>query len=306
MLDHALKLASTLRFALFPVHTVNTQAVCSCGAKSCRNAGKHPLTWHGFYDATTNAGVITTWWRRWPKANIAIRTGAASNIVVVDVDAHKGGLRSIEKWFNTNGTLQTLTARTGRGGLHYYLKLPRAVELPSRLGIARGIDIKAERGYVVAPPSRHSCGDVYKWIDTRSIQPTPNWLVKLIVSRTKTGTTVFPLQNPIVPTSEQAMLILDELFASAKDRIRDGRNAAGFWLACQLRDHGFTYGETESILVRFCENVPQATHRYTFAEARHSARQAFGRPPRAPYLFNKRNHGVHALDDDRSRRESTS
>jgi hypothetical protein len=48
--------------------------------------GKHPLTRHGLHDATADPGVIRRWWTRWPQANVGIRTGAASGLLVIDID----------------------------------------------------------------------------------------------------------------------------------------------------------------------------------------------------------------------------
>src|SRR4051812_22980956 len=57
----------------------------------CIAGGKQPLPPNGFHDATSNARVVRAWWRRWPEANIGLPTGAASRVLVVDVDVHAGG-----------------------------------------------------------------------------------------------------------------------------------------------------------------------------------------------------------------------
>ncbi len=54
----------------------------------CAPGGKTPITRRGHLDATTDRRQVRAWWRRNPWANIGIPTGAASGLVVVDVDMH--------------------------------------------------------------------------------------------------------------------------------------------------------------------------------------------------------------------------
>ena len=161
MMDHALRYAARGRH-VFPVHWPR-DGVCSCGRPDCGSPAKHPLTTNGLRDATTNSEQIREWWQRWPDANIGIVTGQASGIVVVDVDAGKGGLQSWAELQDIHGRIDTLTSLTGGGGMHLWFQAP-ADELKSTAGtIAPGIDTRAEGGYVVAPPSLHISGQRYAW-----------------------------------------------------------------------------------------------------------------------------------------------
>ena len=47
---------------------------------------KHPLTVHGFHDASTDAQQIQAWWKQWPGAMIGIPTGPRAGVWVLDVD----------------------------------------------------------------------------------------------------------------------------------------------------------------------------------------------------------------------------
>jgi len=47
---------------------------------------KTPLTQHGLKDATTNQATIRRWWSLRPDAAIGVVTGAASGLVVIDLD----------------------------------------------------------------------------------------------------------------------------------------------------------------------------------------------------------------------------
>lgn len=142
----------------------------------CRR--KVPLTEHGVHDATTDAEQIRAWWTQWPDANIGIACGGG--LVVLDVDPRHGGDASLRELEHEHGEIITLTARTGGGGLHLYLR----GELPQRVGFRRGLDLKASGGYVVAPPSRHESGRRYAWIAPGDLpqtpEPVPAWLARII------------------------------------------------------------------------------------------------------------------------------
>ena len=55
----------------------------------CAPGGKRPIPERGFHEATTDAGQVDAWWRRRPGASLAVPTGTASGVVVVDIDVHK-------------------------------------------------------------------------------------------------------------------------------------------------------------------------------------------------------------------------
>ena len=147
---------------VFPLHhPVN--GTCSCGKDDCPSPGKHPRTEHGLSDATTDPEIITRWWGEDPNANIGVRTGKISGIVVVDVDAKNGGIESWQDLQDFNGRVDTLTSLTGGVGLHLFFQAP-AEELKSTTGnMVPGIDTRAEGGYVVMPPSLHVSGRRYRW-----------------------------------------------------------------------------------------------------------------------------------------------
>src|SRR6266542_3595802 len=76
---------------------------CTCRAGAgCRRAGKHPRLkarrpgLGGVHEATSDLATVRGWWRRWPAANVAIRTGPGS-FDVADVDGPQGveALRAI-------------------------------------------------------------------------------------------------------------------------------------------------------------------------------------------------------------------
>jgi len=163
LLESALYYAS-LGWPVLPLHTPRN-AACSCG-KGCRSVGKHPryhdrLIPNGLRNASADRWLIHQWWGLWSDANIGICTGSPSGLVVIDVDPRHDGDKTIMNLQREYGALPDLfRVRTG-SGWHIYLKHPGGF-IKSR-PIAPGIDVKADGGYVVAPPSKHATGNFYEW-----------------------------------------------------------------------------------------------------------------------------------------------
>jgi hypothetical protein len=154
---------------------------CACGQENCSSPGKHPLVPHGVKEATTDPEVIRSWWRRYPKANIGIATGAVSGLLVVDIDPRHGG--SLD---GLSFPADAPQVQTGGGGRHIYLAWPEGVErLPKTLPGRPGVELKGNGGYVVAPPSLHVSGRHYVWKispDLVPLAPCPTWLLEAIAA----------------------------------------------------------------------------------------------------------------------------
>lgn len=161
MLEAALAYVSQ-GFAVFPVQP-----------------NKKPLTEHGLKDATQDVSVITAWWQKWPNAGIAIPT---QGLVVLDCDLTHDGLKSKGTLEDKHGTLpSTRTHRTGGGGLHLLFRNPNGSDVRNTVALAGypGLDIRANGGYIVVPPSYHQSGNRYEVLDACEIAFAPGWLVTL-------------------------------------------------------------------------------------------------------------------------------
>jgi hypothetical protein len=151
----------------------------------CRPRTKKPATQHGFKDATTDTGRIRRWWHDKPDKGIAIATGEVSGLLVVDIDPRHGGDKTLAELIESHGELPVTTqAMTGGGGIHLLFKHPggHIKSRPNALG--PGIDIKADGGYIMAPPSVHPDGGLYRWaIHREEIEPveTPEWMLAKLV-----------------------------------------------------------------------------------------------------------------------------
>lgn len=206
---------------------------------------KVPLTAHGCLDASRCHEQVTSWWTRWPDANLGIATGNASGVLVVDVDGADGDA-ALEEY----GTLgATVEARTGKGR-HLYFALPDGVRLGNsarRLGPQ--LDTRGDGGYVVAPPSIHPNGHAYRWAPGRSpddieitalpdaigraLHPPPSVLAR--------ATTAPIAPAPRGERAAGAMFLA--WFRTVDCGLADGqgRNQTAYRIACRAREAGFSF-----------------------------------------------------------------
>ena len=147
---------------------------------------KRPLVaWTVYQQRHATAEEIDAWFRHWPRANVGIVTGHVSGLVVVDLDALHGGFESLAALETEFERLpDTVTALTGGGGRHLYFGHPRDA-LRNRTGIRPGIDLRAEGGCVVAPPSLHPSGRRYAWAEGLApgeipLAALPLWFIDLL------------------------------------------------------------------------------------------------------------------------------
>ncbi|MHB1733425.1 MAG: bifunctional DNA primase/polymerase [Ferrimicrobium acidiphilum] len=146
---------------------------------------------HGFHDATTDTSALIDAFTDPPDLNIGIRTGEASGIVVIDVDAHEGaanGYVSIKalaaqglKFPTGNRRIGCAIAKTPSGGLHLYYAAPAEARIKSTSGVlAPGLDTRGEGGYIVAPPSVTEKG-AYKWKQCpETLLELPAWVIERV------------------------------------------------------------------------------------------------------------------------------
>lgn len=165
--------------AVLPCHEP-TPSGCSCRQPDCASPGKHPRTRRGLHDASSDPAVVAGWWRRWPAASVGVRAGAVSSLVVLDIDRQSGGFESLIDLQRRHGALPpTLTVVTGGGGRHYWFAHPGGTVRNSAGRLGAGIDIRADGGYVIAPPSLHTSGASYRWALRRPLAPLPGWILDL-------------------------------------------------------------------------------------------------------------------------------
>jgi len=164
----------------------------------CQERGKLPTLKDWPNAATTEINMINGWLEVNPNANLGIATGSKSGIFVLDIDAGHEGFESLDKLEAQYGKLPaTPTALTGGGGKHIYFQYPdaviRNVQNSGKLG--KGLDIRAEGGFVVAAPSIHPNGNHYSWDrnlapSTTPLAPAPEWMLKLLIQPVENTVTI--------------------------------------------------------------------------------------------------------------------
>ena len=203
----------------------------------------------------------------------AVVTGAISSTVVIDFDGD-AGRKLIERL-----ALQP-HVRTPSEGFHVYVRHPgwRVPTLTSKAShrLAEryaGLDVRGDGGYALFL-GRTDKGE-YEW--QRKVEPDP---VEVLPDELRAA---IGLVEPKQDVAEAPALI-----RAALNRAPElGRNNAGMWLACQLRDNGFTELDAESFLREYAHKVPPANAHgerdpYTVDEALASLKQAYARSARLP------------------------
>jgi hypothetical protein len=166
---------------------------CTCrAAAACHRPGKHPRLKArrpgrgGVHEASTDPATVRGWWQRWPRANVALRTG--DRFDVADVDGPQGveALRAILHY--AGGPLGTgPLARSGGGGWHL-LFAPTGAGSPG--AVLPGVDWRGQGGYVLVAPSVHPSGRRYRWVRPLglALPEAPDTLRTLLAPPARPGT----------------------------------------------------------------------------------------------------------------------
>lgn len=173
---------------------------------------KPPLTKTGLHEASVDLGVIDSFWRRWPSANIGLRTGVMFDALDIDGDV---GRASLEAKIGPASAHAGPISRTGRGE-HW---LFRPTDTANRAGFLPKLDWRGNNGYIVAPPSIHPKGHRYEWVEGHGpeaeLPAVPAWLEKLLVPWHE------PIEYPIIvanPYDEKTDIIRTAILMGLKLR----------------------------------------------------------------------------------------
>jgi len=116
-------------------------------SKDEKIAKKPLIKWKEFQERKPTIEEIESWFERYKYFNIAIVCGSISNFSALDIDEKNPKVREFA------------TIETGKG----YQIWARCVKKSENLHSKPDIRIKGEGGYVLAPPSIHYTGAIYRW-----------------------------------------------------------------------------------------------------------------------------------------------
>jgi len=233
-------LAALIRVDRLPSLPVAARTLAAAGVPvfPCLVEGKRPLTRRGFLDASSELAQVAAWWSHTPNANIGIPTGAASGVVVVDVDVHgpnDGRVaweRAVEAGLVSGAGL---LVRTPTGGTHAYFPATPGSEQRSWQAAGVGVDFRGDGGYIIAPPSQRIIGGSvrrYQVADVaaRSVGPVDAGRLRDFLD-----------PRPVAPARANggAMVVdAERLAAWVAGRGEGERNRGLFWAACRLAENG--------------------------------------------------------------------
>jgi len=194
------------------------------------HTNKAPKVTGGFKSASRDFDTIDKWWSEWPDALIGLPTGKASGLLVLDIDVKNGAngfetLAALEAQYSP--LPETLTVETPSGGEHRYFKMPETdPPIGNSAGkLGPGLDVRGERGYVIAPPSQID-EDSYKFKDF-AVEPAllPDWPIQLLTKPKDEAKPAIsrPTRTEGV-TTPQGKAELDEIVSEMANALEGARN----------------------------------------------------------------------------------
>ncbi len=191
--------------------------------------GKQPILNRWQEQASTDPDVIRGWWQRWPDSNVGLVTGPRSGLAVLDVDPRSGGTDSLAELEERAGVLPgTVQSVTGGGGVHLLYRHPGEPIKSRAHSLGPGLDVKADGGQIVAPPSLHPSGRRYAWLGDVWQAPLPLWPATL----TPAEPVSLPFRSSAQPSTPPSRR-LTWLVQTVMDAVPGERNSRLFWAACR-------------------------------------------------------------------------
>lgn len=187
--------------------------------------------------ASTDPGLIRHWFTtQFPGAEIAIPTGAASGVIIIDADAKHDGERLLVDLEDRYGLVpRDHIVRTQNRGIHAYASHPKdgrrirsVVGGDSAPWSERGVDVRADGGIVLLPSTLPGARYVWETFASGVFAPLPDaWLAAL---EDRKHYAITPAVQPVYvesPDLEKARDSLRSLRTKYRKGVRDGDGSRG-------------------------------------------------------------------------------
>lgn len=210
---------------------------------------KAPMVSAGFKAATRDPARIREWFSGYA-AMIGVPTGAASGIVVIDIDCH-GAANGMGWWQENQSRIPaTRRHRTKNGGLHLVFLSPAEPVKNSASRIARGVDVRGDGGYVIVPPSPGYSVEVVSPIATM-----PDWLIRAALPQQPKRIEVPPSYVPRETEAWRQLMRAVVKIGQAKEGQRnDTLNSQAYYVAAMV-GRGLGQEEALSALYRAAQQA---------------------------------------------------
>lgn len=218
-------------------------------------------SWKEFQDVRATPDEVMTWVHGYAVDGFAVVTGALSGLVGIDFDMDGMATLAALGW--------EPHVRTPSGGAHLYVRHPgyrvktvkaSGIKDPA-LRLPAGVDVRGDGGYILLPPARiHGKGQYVRtavrgFLSVESIPEVFMDGTRPCALRRVLGFS--PLERPDVtpvlvpaplftrPERDRQRVPVEPLLRRAADLAAagKGRNEAGFWFACQMRDNEYSEHE---------------------------------------------------------------
>lgn len=203
---------------------VDKNGICTCPEKvKCKNPGKHPRQSFDKGGITRDKAIIDMWMENkyYQASNYAIQCGEESRIITFDIDPRHGGKR------DSFDFPPTLEYRTGGGGSRLIYNYPEFdIEADSKFG--EGVELIVN-GLIVVPPSNHTSGSVYEWVNDLPIAAISQEFIALGNKKAKSKDGNKYYETP------------DEVFQGDRDNEL-------YKMGCSLRAKGYEFDEIIALL----------------------------------------------------------
>lgn len=267
LLGAALELAA-VGFPVFP---------CGANKRPCipKDEGGN-----GHEDASTDPDAIRRLFSHAGARLIGVPTGRRSGFDVLDLDYRHGA----QAWEDVNRDRlpETRTHETQSGGRHLLLQCRDGLR-NSAGKIAPGVDVRAEGGYIIMPPSQG-----YRIISEAEVAPWPEWLVA--IARKRDPTPIRLVTRPPEPISSRRLnAYIERLLTHVRGAsdgmkhdtlVRQGRALGGVAEAAGLSDEG--------AIALLINALPASV--LDWSSARDTAVWAIGEGRKAPIVLEDRVH----------------